>query len=102
MDVLKVIWTSTALKQRNYSFDYWSNRNKNNKYSIKLNTIIIERIELIKEFPEIGTLTEFTDTRSVTLGNYNILYKLTPSHIIINGFWDNRQNPKKLHTFLKD
>lgn len=101
MDELKVIWTATALKQRNYIFDYWNKRNRNNKYSRKLNLLIRDRIELIKTFPEIGTQTEYKNTRAVSIGHYNILYKLDSTQLIINGFWDNRQNPKKLSSFLE-
>ena len=62
---LKILWTSTALKQRNHIFKYWNERNKSNSYSKKLKN------------------------------------KITDINIIITGFWDNRQNPEMLLTFLK-
>ena len=101
MDELSVFWTPTAIKQRNYIFEYWNTRNRNNRYSRKLNMIIHERIEIIKTFPEIGIQTEFKDTRAVSLGHYNILYKLDSPRLIINRLWDNRQDPRKLNSFLK-
>ncbi|MCD4679736.1 MAG: type II toxin-antitoxin system RelE/ParE family toxin [Bacteroidales bacterium] len=98
---LKVFWTSTALKQRNHVFQYWNDRNKSTTFSKKLNKKIKERIILLKLNPEIGKRTEFENTRAISLGHYSILYKNISTEIIITGFWDNRQDPKKLLKFLK-
>jgi plasmid stabilization system protein ParE len=100
MAKLKIYWTRTAVAQRDHTFEYWNNRNKSNSYSIKLNALIKERISLLIINPEMGKITEFTDTRAVSLRHYSILYKRTESEIFITGFWDNRQNPKKLLNFL--
>ncbi len=98
---IKVLWTSTALKQRNHVFQYWNDRNKSTSYSKKLNKKIKERINLLKSNPEIGKRAEFENTRAISLGHYSILYKTVSSEIIITGFWDNRQDPKKLLAFIK-
>ena len=100
MDELKVFWTATAVRQRNLIFEYWNTRNHNKRYSRKLNSIINERVELLRSFPEIGTETYFKDTRATSLGNYNILYSLDKPKLIINAFWDNRQDPDKLYSIL--
>ncbi len=99
---LTVFWTQTAVKQRNYIFDYWNNRNKSNAYAKKLNESIKERITLLKTNPDLGKKTEFSGTRIISLGHYSILYKKIDIKIIITGFWDNRQDPKKLINFLKE
>jgi ParE toxin of type II toxin-antitoxin system, parDE len=101
-EVSKVVWTKIALKQRNSTFEYWNERNKSKNYSIKLNSKIKERITQLKSFPEIGIETVFPKTRVLYLGYYSILYQISPQYIIITGFWDNRQEPKKLLDFLKD
>ena len=98
---LTIYWTKTALKQRNYIFEYWNKRNGTNSYSKKLNSSISERISLLKTNPDLGKKAEFKSTRVISLGHYSILYKKIDSRIIITGFWDNRQNPKKLLNFLK-
>ena len=98
---LTVFRTQTAVKQRNYIFKYWNNRNKSNSYAKKLNESIKERITLLKTYPELGKKTEFKGTRIISLGHYSILYKKSGQKIIITGFWDNRQNPKKLIEFLR-
>jgi hypothetical protein len=102
MDRLKIFWTSTAVSQRDYVLNYWNDRNKNNSYSQKLIYKIRQRINLLKASPHLGKLTEYKDTRVISLGHYNIFYKTDNFKIVITGFWDNRQNPKKLLRFLKD
>ncbi len=102
MAKLTIYWTETALKQRNYTFEYWNKRNGTNSYSKKLNSSISERVNLLKTNPVLGKKTEFKSTQVISLGHYSILYKQLDSKLIITGFWDNRQNPKKLLKFLKD
>ncbi len=101
-EVKKVVWTTIALKQRNYIFEYWNLKNKSKNYSVKLNLKIKERVILLKHFPEIGIVTVFPKTRVIFLGYYSIFYQISSQNIIITGFWDNRQEPKKLFDFLKD
>lgn len=101
-EVKKIVWTTIALKQRNSTFEYWNERNKSNIYSVKLNSKIKERLVQLKYFPEIEIETIFPKTRIIYLGYYSILYQIKDQNIIITGFWDNRQDPKKLLHLLKD
>lgn len=101
MDVLKVAWTATAIKQRNYIFAYWNERNKSNNFSRKLNQKFIERVSLLKTNPELGKKTSFKTNRVLTLGHFSIFYRLIDNTIFITSVWDNRQNPKKLRDFVK-
>jgi plasmid stabilization system protein ParE len=98
---IEIFWTTTALKQRNSVFQYWNDRNHNTSYSKKLNIKIRDRLELLKLNPEIGSRTDFSNTRAISLGHYSILYQIKKPHLIITSFWDNRQDPKKLIDFLK-
>jgi len=100
MAELSIFWTNTALKQRNYTFEYWNNRNKSTTYSKKLNLSIKERTDILKTNPELGKKTDFNNTRVISLGHYSIFYRKVDLKIIITGFWDNRQNPDKLLNFL--
>ena len=99
---LSLFWTKTAIKQRNITFKYWNNRNKSNSYSTKLNNSIRERTELLKSNYSLGKKTTLKNTRAISLGHYSILYRKIDSRIIIMGFWDKRQDPKKLLNFLKE
>ena len=101
MAQLKEFWTETAIRQRNYVFDYWNERNKSTEYSKSLNVKIIERIFLLKQQPKLCKKSDFKDIRLVSLGHYSILYKFDTQKIIIIGFWDNRQDPNRLLRFLQ-
>ena len=89
---LTIFWTNAAIKQRNFTFEYWNERNKSTAYSKKLKLSIKERTNILKTNPELGKKTEFNNTRVISLGHYSILYKKFDSKIIVTGFWDNRQN----------
>ena len=67
MDELTIIWTSTALKQRNNIFSYWNVRNNNLDYSKRLNLIIRKQTELLKDFPKMGKLTINKNIRKINL-----------------------------------
>ena len=97
---LTIFWTETAIRQRNFVFYYWIERNKSTNYAKKLNEKIKERTNLLKSNPELGKKTDFNTTRAVSLGHYSLLYQRIDSKIMITGFWDNRQDPKKLLKFL--
>jgi plasmid stabilization system protein ParE len=101
MTAFKIYWTSTAVKQRDYIFDYWNKRNKSTAYSAKLNTKIKERIQLLKTHPYLGKKAAFNNTRTLSLGHYSIFYKTIELNIFIVAFWDNRQDPGKLIRFLR-
>lgn len=101
MDELKLFWSITAKRQRDYIFEYWNQRNKSNMYSKKLNLAIKERTKILKKQPYIGKEIQFKTLRLISLKHYSIIYKLKDSAIIIVAFWDNRQDAKKLRDFLK-
>ena len=101
MAKVKIIWTNTAITQRNYIFEYWNTRNKSYSYSKKLNQKIKERISILSNNPEIGKVTTLPNYRAISLGNYSIIYTIIKSEIYITSIWDNRQNPEKLLEFLK-
>ena len=95
-----VVWTQTAIKQRREILEYWTIRNLSPVYAEKLIKLIKERVALIAENPEAGKLTNHSDTREAAMGNFSIYYKITPSHIYIMSFWDNRQDPYKLFKLI--
>lgn len=101
MAQLTIYWTETAIRQRNYIFGFWIERNQSTTYAKKLNDKIKERANLLKHNPDLGKKTDFKNTRAISLGHYCILYHASENKIIITGFWDNRQEPEKLLKFLK-
>ena len=101
MAQLILVWTKTALKQRNHIFKYWNKRNKSTAYSKRLRKVINERTKLILSFPEIGREDQFRNHLTIPLEHYNIFYRIVEGKIIISAFWDNNQSPKKLLHILK-
>lgn len=100
MAQLKVFWTESAIRQRNFIFEYWIERNQNYNFVKKLNLQIKNVIRLLKKNPELGKQTDFKNTRALIIGNYSILYQKIDNQIIITGLWDNRQNPSQLLKYL--
>lgn len=102
MDVMKIIWISLAVKQRNLIFNYWNNRNKSNLYSRKLNLKIKQIIHQLIDNPELGKKISLKNYRAVVLNQYSIIYQIKEQKIYIMSIWDNRQNPNKLLKLLKE
>ncbi len=101
MELLAIVWTQTAVKQRNYVFNYWNERNQSNVFSTKLNKEIKATTKLLQTFPHLGKATTYPNTRTLlVIKNYSLLYQVTETHIIVVGFWDNRQSPQRLLDFL--
>lgn len=97
----KINWTRQALIDRIEILDYWVNRNKNKKYSNKLNSLIISAVELISKQPEIGRKIVNSNTRVKIVRNYYIIYDFNDLEVDILIIWDTRQNPNKLEQRLE-
>ena len=54
MAQLTIQWTETAIRQRNYIFEYWIERNQSTTYAKKLN----EKIKELKQIPELKKTKE--------------------------------------------
>ncbi len=95
-----VVWTETAARQRREILKFWTKHNGSTVYAEKLIKLIAKQTKTILSHPESYKLTDYPDTRMSSIGHFSIFYKITPDFIIITGFWDNRQDPKKLLEFL--
>ncbi len=100
MDGIVVSWTKTALLQRNQIFEYWNKRNKSKVYSSRLNREIKKRIVTVKSQLEIGSPTSYGITRMIAMKHYSLFYKHLDNEIMITAFWDNRQDSKRLYSYL--
>jgi toxin YoeB len=97
-----VVWTRTADIQFAGVLEYWVKRNKSNTYSKKLIGLVAEKTKQVAQTPFIYKSADFQDIRVTSMGNFSIFYKVTEELIIISAFWDNRQDPTKLLSILKD
>ena len=92
----KIIWTQTAIQDRVRIYQYWSQKNKSNLFSEKLERLFNEAAVLLSEFSEIGMQTDFQDIRVKVIRNYKLFYQNHPDKIQIIRIWDSRQNPGNL------
>ena len=95
-----IVWTKTASKQRRLVLSFWNKKNHSTTYSLKLIAQINIRLQLLSNYPESGKKADFPNTRVAALEHFSIFYQFDNTQIIITSFWDNRQNPEKLYTFL--
>ena len=93
--VKQVIWTNRAIKDRRNILEYWIKRNKSKVYSLKLNQIFINTIELISRCPKIGKNTNNPEIRIKIVKDYFFTYRETEVSIEIMTIWDSRQDSGK-------
>lgn len=97
----QVIWSLRAQKDKKEILEYWYQRNKSNRYSLKLNQLFKEAIQLLREHPYIGRATDDTTVRIKIVKEYLLIYEVTETSINILSIWDGRQDPSKLEDILK-
>jgi toxin YoeB len=91
----EIRWSVRAHHDRLEILAYWIERNKSNTYSIKLNRLFIDSVELLSEMPELGRATNFPSVRVKIVRDYLIYYRNNPTYIEIITIWDSRRNPLK-------
>ena len=97
----QIIWSLRAQKDKREILKYWSQRNKSNRYSKKLNQLFKESITLILEHPQVGKLTNTPSVRIKIIKEYLLIYEVSETSISILSIWDGRQDPSKLADILK-
>ena len=97
----QIIWSLRAQKDKKEIFKYWTQRNKSNHYSKKLNQLFKEAILLLRQHPYIGRPTDDALVRIKIVKEYLLIYEVTETSINILSIWDGRQDPSKLEDILK-
>ena len=90
----KIRWTTRSIIDRTNIYKYWLERNQSNNYSEKLEQLFEKSAELIANFPNIGTQTNYKNVQSKIVKDYKIFYRATTDEIQILRVWDTRQHPK--------
>ena len=98
--VRKIIWSPRAKREKKEILEYWVYRNKSNSYSKKLNNLFKEAIQLLKEHPYIGKISNDKTARIKIVKEYLVIYDFTDSEITILSVWDGRRDPSKMSTHL--
>ncbi|HEX7584588.1 MAG TPA: type II toxin-antitoxin system RelE/ParE family toxin [Prolixibacteraceae bacterium] len=98
--VKQVIWTKLAHENRKSILEYWTDHNKSNTYSRRLNQLFESTIELISKYPKIGKKTEIADIRIKSIKEYFVTYREKETSVEILAIWDQRQDPDHFKRIL--
>ena len=86
----QIIWSWLAQENRIKILKYWID---SNLYSIKLNKLFEDSVDLLSKFPLIGVKSNLENIRIKLVRDYRIAYKINDETIEILTIWDSRQNP---------
>jgi addiction module RelE/StbE family toxin len=89
----KIRWTTRAIIDRTNIYKYWLERNQSNSYPEKLEQLFEKSADIISNFPNIGTRTDYRNIYSKIVRDYKIFYRIEPDEIQILRVWDTRQHP---------
>lgn len=81
MAARKIIWTQKANLERKAILEYWIERNKSKKFSIKLNKLIISTIKQVAETPSIGRKTDLENVRVKIIRDYLLFYEFDEDYL---------------------
>jgi toxin YoeB len=95
----RIIWSTRASIELRQILDYFNQRNKSNRYSIRLLKEIEYLTNQLSKNELIGRLTSNKDIRVISMKVYLIFYEILPDQIQIVSFWDNRQDMNKRNIF---
>jgi plasmid stabilization system protein ParE len=90
----RIVWSIRAQTGRQNILAYWRIRNKSSIYSIKLNRLFKESVQVISKFPHIGTVADERGVRIKTVKEYLIFYEQTETQVVVLSIWDSRQDPE--------
>jgi toxin YoeB len=97
----KIVWSEKALIDLSQILNYWVERNKSNLYSLKLSEMILNRVELLAKYPNLGKRTNAKEIRAHLVKDYFLFYKIKDKNLIIISVFDTRKDPKKIKRRLK-
>ena len=96
----QVIWSRIAKQQRQDILKYWTQRNKSNVYSKKLDKLFKEASKRISQTSYIGRQSDDKSVRIKIVRDYLLIYEISNDLIFVLLLWDGRQNPERLKELL--
>jgi plasmid stabilization system protein ParE len=90
----QVIWSTRANNELKATLEYYNKRNGDSSYSFKLLNEIDDLLLTVSQSELLGRLTSNRKTRVIVLKVYLIFYEIEGDRIVIQSFWDNRQETK--------
>ncbi len=84
--------------------EFYIQRNKTVSYSKKLYSKIKKDISTISKNPKLGIRTDYDTVRVLITGDYQIIYEIMETNIVVSMLWDCRRNPedKKIGKRIKN
>ncbi|MBW6534371.1 MAG: type II toxin-antitoxin system RelE/ParE family toxin [Mariniphaga sp.] len=92
----RIIWSHRARITLYRILKFFADRNRSKVYSAKLYKKIIQEIQILEKYPNIGIQTDIENVRGLISGYYIIYYEITEREIVIHAIWDSRRNPDDL------
>ncbi len=88
----QIIWSKLAKLQLANVLEFYTNRNGNSNYSLKILIDLEDLLETLSKAERLGRLTSNKFTRVISMKVYLLFYEINDSRIEIVSFWDNRQD----------
>ncbi len=95
--VKHIVWTIRAKNELIDILQYWINRNKSKTFSIKLNNLIDEHLNLVAKFPQIGRNTDIAGVSVKVIQKYLLYYEVYGNTVFVLTIRHGSQNPKTLN-----
>jgi len=92
----KIVWSHLARIKLFEVLEFYAERNKSKKYSIKLFKRFTKELDFLIKHLDLGKKTEIEDVRGMVVGDYILFYKKIKDKIIIHTLWDCRQSTDNL------
>lgn len=92
----EIIWTSKAQNDLTAILQYWVKRNKSTTFSIKLNALIQEQLNLILEFPKICRSTDIPNVNIKVIHKYLLYYEVIDRNLYVLTIRHGSKNPETL------
>ncbi len=92
----RLIWDEEAKKQWRNILAFFVKRNGSMAYSRRLNIALRSLLELLRDNPEMGELTDKNGTRRFVVENYALFYRIGVDSIEVEAILDARRDPELL------
>jgi addiction module RelE/StbE family toxin len=93
----KIVWTHKANEERKEILAYWIERNQSKTFSIKLNNLIRETLQLTALHPNSGRKTTVENVRVKIIRDYLLFYEINKTTLVVLTIWDERRSDKTLN-----
>ena len=93
----EVVWTRNSEIQLKEILEFFTERNKSGKYSLKLYRKFKSELQIVALNPEMGIKTKLDQIKGLIVGDYILFYEILQDKLMVLKVWDCKQNPEKLY-----